>query len=236
ETSNADYATRFAGATGAWMLSVQARLTRRLLTSAPARGTLLDVGGGHGQLATPLADDGWQVTVLGSAPVCRERVATLVETGRCAFKVGNVVALPFEDRSFDAVICFRLLTHCERWPKLVAELCRVSRGPVIVDYPTSQSINAVAPALFAAKKKIERNTRTWRLFKHREVTAAFTAAGYRIVARRKQFALPMVLHRALKCAPLSAALEGACRACGLTALAGSPVIVRAERERDITIR
>lgn len=229
ETSNDDYATRFAGATGAWMLALQARLTRRLLASVPQRGTLLDVGGGHGQLAAPLADDGWRVTVLGSAASCRHRIANLADAGRCEFVVGNVVALPFGDRSFDTVICFRLLTHCERWPQLVGELCRVSRGPVVLDYPTSQSVNAIAPALFAAKKKIERNTRTWRLFRHREVAEAFAAAGRRIAARRKQFALPMVLHRALRCAPLSAALEGCCRAVGLTALAGSPVIVRAER-------
>ena len=229
ETSNDDYATRFKGATGAWMLAVQARLTRALLRDLP-RGALLDVGGGHGQLAYPLADDGWNVTVLGSAPSCRARIAGLADAQRCTFTVGNVIDLPYPDGHFDAVVCFRLLTHCECWPQLVRELCRVSRGPVIVDYPTSQSVNAIAPALFSAKKKIERNTRTWRLFRHAEVTGAFAAAGFRIVARRKQFALPMVLHRALRCAPLSAGLETLCRAGGLTALAGSPVILRAERE------
>ncbi len=227
ETSNDDYATRFAGATGAWMLDLQARLTRRLLAAAPPGGTLLDVGGGHGQLAAPLADDGWRVTVLGSAPSCRHRIAGLADAGRCDFVVGNVVDLPFEDRSFDVAIAFRLLTHCGRWPQLVGELCRVAREAVVVDYPTSQSVNAVAPALFAAKKKIERNTRLWRLFKHCEVNAAFAAAGWSVAARRKQFSLPMVLHRALKCAPLSNALEASCRVIGLTALAGSPVIVRA---------
>jgi 2-polyprenyl-3-methyl-5-hydroxy-6-metoxy-1,4-benzoquinol methylase len=228
ETSNDDYATRFKGATGAWMLAVQTRLTRDLLADTP-RGSLLDVGGGHGQLVFPLADDGWDVTVFGSAPSCRLRIASLVDAQRCIFTIGNVVDLPYPDRHFDAVICFRLLTHCERWPQLVRELCRVSRGPVIVDYPTSQSINAIAPAFFAAKKKIERNTRTWKLFKHQEVTKAFTTAGFRISARRKQFALPMVLHRAITCAPLSAGLEAACRVIGLTALLGSPVILRAER-------
>ena len=229
ETSNDDYATRFKGATGAWMLAVQTRLTRALLRNRP-RGTLLDVGGGHGQLAYPLADDGWNVTVLGSAPSCRARLAALADAQRCTFTVGNVIDLPYPDRHFDAVVCFRLLTHCERWPLLVRELCRVSRGPVIVDYPTSQSVNAIAPALFSAKRKIERNTRTWRLFRHAEVTEAFAAAGFRVATRRKQFDLPMVLHRALRCAPLSAGLEALCRAGGLTALAGSPVILRAERE------
>jgi 2-polyprenyl-3-methyl-5-hydroxy-6-metoxy-1,4-benzoquinol methylase len=228
ETSSDDYATRFRGASGAWMLDVQTRLTRRLLAGMP-HGSLLDVGGGHGQLAYPLADDGWQVTVVGSAAECRHRVAALADAGRCTFTVGNVVALPYPDGHFDAVICFRLLTHCDRWPQLVRELCRVSRGPVIVDYPTSQSLNAIAPALFAAKKKIERNTRTWRLFRHCEIDQAFEAAGFRVRARRKQFALPMVLHRTLRAAPLSRLLEALCRCCGLTAWLGSPVVLRAER-------
>ena len=158
------------------------------------------------------------------------RIAGLVESGRCRFEVGNVIALPYPDRHFDVVICFRLLTHCERWPELIAELTRVAKGPVILDYPTSQSLNAIAPALFAAKKRIERNTRTWRLFRHREVTDAFQACGFKVMARQRQFALPMVLHRALRLAALSRLLEALCRLCGLTALAGTPVILRAERQ------
>lgn len=190
---------------------------------------MLDVGGGHGQLAHPLANDGWDITVLGSAPSCEKRIADLTDAGRCKFVVGNVVELPFPDKSFDAVICFRLLTHCDRWEQLVKELCRVSRGPVVCDYPCHESVNAfMTPERFAAKKKIERNTRTWRIFRHREIDAAFTAAGRKIVSRRKQFVLPMAIHRKLKCAPVSAFLEGCCRIVGLNALFGSPVIFRAE--------
>lgn len=239
ETSNDDYATRFAGKVGAWMLSVQTKLTRRLLaptlnsqlstSSSSSKPSLLDVGGGHGQLAHPFADDGWDITVLGSAPSCEKRISDLTETGKCKFVVGNVVELPFPDKSFDAVICFRLLTHCDHFEQLVKELCRVSRGPIVCDYPCHESVNAfMTPKRFAAKKAIERNTRTWRIFRHAEVTAAFEAAGRKIVSRRKQFVLPMAIHRKLKCAPISAFLEGCCRLVGLNALFGSPVILRAE--------
>ena len=229
ETSNDDYATRFRGATGAWMLKVQERGVLKLLGARVAPGaTVLDVGGGHGQLAHPLADAGYKVSVIGSAPSCRHRIADLVDAGRCSFEVGNVVALPYPDKSFDAVIAVRMLTHCSVWPTLVKEMCRVSRGPVITDYPTSQSLNAIAPALFKAKKKFERNTRHWTLFKHRQVREGFADAGFRRAASFKQFALPMVVHRMLKCRALSAGAEAACRAAGLTALAGSPVIARFE--------
>lgn len=226
-TSTDEYAARFSGAVGAWMLGVQEQATLGLLREFQG-GSVLDVGGGHGQLAIPLCRDGWNVTVLGSDETCRRRIQPVVESGACRFLVGDVLALPFPDRSFDVVLCFRLLTHCERWPELVRELCRVARRGVIVDYPTGQSLNAVAPALFGAKKKIEKNTRTWRLFRHREVVEAFARHGFAPAEIRKQFFLPMVLHRMLKSRGLSAPLEGICRALGLTRRWGSPAIVRME--------
>ena len=232
ETSNDDYATRFRGATGAWMLAVQERAVMRLLAQRVRPGaTVLDVGGGHGQLAHPLADAGYKVTVIGSAESCRHRIDDLVSSGKVAFEVGNVIDLPHPDNSFDAVVAVRMLTHCSAWPKLVSEMCRVSKGPVITDYPTSQSLNAIAPALFAAKRKFEKNTRHWTLFRHSQVRDAFAAVGYSQTGRIGQFFLPMVVHRVLRCKPLSAALESLCRAFGLSRLAGTPVVGRWEPDR-----
>ena len=228
-TSSDEYAGRFAGPAGQWMLDVQERLTFKLLRPfAPASTSILDVGGGHGQLAVPLSRAGYDVTILGSDESCRHRVRSIVDSGPARFVVGNVVNLPFSDKSFDVVISFRLMTHCEVWPRLAAELCRVARSAVIVDYPTSQSVNAIAPALFGAKKKFEKNTRTWTLFRHAQIDKAFADVGFRRAASYKQFALPMVVHRMLKCRALSAGAEAVCRAVGLTALAGSPVIARFE--------
>lgn len=234
ETSSDDYATRFRGATGAWMLQTQERAVMRLLRGAVAPGaSILDVGGGHGQLARPLAAAGFKVTVLASDESCRHRIADLVDGVTVGFIVGNVVQMPFADRSFDAVVAVRMLTHCTVWPKLVSEMCRVSRGPVVTDYPTSQSLNAIAPALFAAKKKFEKNTRRWTLFRHAEVRSAFESAGFRPDGRIGQFFFPMVVHRALRCRQVSAALEGVSRALGLSALAGTPVVARFTRSEGV---
>lgn len=225
ETSTDDYASRFTGPAGAWMLEVQERAVRTLL-GAPGGRTLLDVGGGHGQLAGPLARAGWSVTVHGSDAACARRVEPLIAAGTVHFVAGDILALPFPDRSFDCVVSVRLLPHCERWPALVSELCRVARQAVIVDYPTSESLNRVAPALFGAKRRIEKNTRTFTLFTHREVEAAFAAGGCAAAGRVGEFFLPMVLHRALRCRPCSAALEALARALGLTRRWGSPVVAR----------
>lgn len=228
ETSSDDYATRFSGPVGEWMLLVQEKLTLQLLENR-SREPILDVGGGHGQLAAPLCREGFPITVLGSSESCRKRIAGLIDTGKCTFQTGNVIDMPFDDHSFETVISFRLLTHCEQWPRLIEELCRVTRSSVIIDYPTSQSLNIIAPMLFEAKKKIETNTRTWTLFKHREVIAEFEKYGFCQVRKKHQFFLPMVLHRFLRCPTLSTSIEGLCRILGMTALWGSPVIAEFER-------
>jgi len=193
-------------------------------TPCAANANVVDIGGGHGQLAGPLIEAGYSVTVLGSAASCRNRIADLVDSGRCGWVVGDILQLPFSDRAFDTVVCVRLLMHCEEWPRLVAELCRVARERVVVDYPTSQSLNGLAPAFFGAKKKLEGNTRHWRSFRHRELEPVFEGNGFALNRRTGQFFWPMVLHRILRCVPVSRALEAPFRALGLTARLGSPVI------------
>jgi SAM-dependent methyltransferase len=226
-TSSDAYAARFAGPSGAWLLGVQERLTLAALRAAGAR-TVLDVGGGHGQLARPMVRDGFDVTVLGSAPVCAHRIRDLVDAQRCRFVTGDVLQLPFPDRSFDAVLSFRLVMHCDEWPRLVAEFCRVARHTVVIDYPLQSGLNALAPWLFAAKKSLERNTRTWRNFRHAELAEAFARHHFLRASRQGQFLWPMVLHRALKSPALSAALESA--TLGLNRRLGSPVIAAFTRQ------
>jgi 2-polyprenyl-3-methyl-5-hydroxy-6-metoxy-1,4-benzoquinol methylase len=223
ETSSDGYAARFAGPVGEWMLSVQEKITVAMVAGTPG-ASVVDVGGGHGQLAGPLCRRGFTVTVLGSDESCRKRIAGLVESGACRFVIGNVVQLPFPDRSFDVAMSFRLLPHCNAWPVLIAELARVAKHSVIVDYPTSEGLNAIAPALFGAKKKLEGNTREWRMFRHAEVDDEFKRHGFVLKQRQPQFFLPMVLHRALHARGLSSAMEKACRGLGLTRRWGSPVI------------
>jgi 2-polyprenyl-3-methyl-5-hydroxy-6-metoxy-1,4-benzoquinol methylase len=228
ETSSEDYARRFAGALGAWFLDVQARSARELLRPWP-RARVLDVGGGHGQLTGPLVDDGHDVTVHASEESCVARVRPWVDTGRARFRAGDLLHLPYEDRAFDVALAFRLLPHVTRWPELVRELCRVARRAVVVDYPSARSVNALAGALFALKKGVEGDTRTFRVFADAEILEAFDRAGFRPTARRPQFLAPMALHRALGWAAASRTVEGAAAALGLTRALGSPVILRLER-------
>lgn len=230
ETASEGYAARFAGAAGRWMLDVQWGAVRALLPPPQSdQPTILDVGGGHAQLAIPLCSEGYRVTVVGSNESCRRRVAALADQGRCRFVVGDLRSLPSADLAYDIVLCFRLLTHCEDWPELVGELCRTARRAVIVDYPTGGGIHRLAPSLFRAKRRLEGNTRPWRPFRHAELASAFRHHGFEPHARAGQFFFPMALHRLLGMPRISAALEAVPGAVGLTRRWGSPVILGVHR-------
>lgn len=229
ETSSEGYAGRFSGTIGAWFLERQAKAVLSLAAAQPVR-SVLDVGGGHAQIAGPLAAAGYDVTVLGSDPVCAARLQPLLAAGRCRFATGDLRRLPYADQSFDLVVSLRLLSHVETWPELIAELTRVAGRAVIVDYPTVRSLNCLNPWLFEAKRRAEGNTRTFLTFQEQQVIAAFARQGFRPQGRVAQFFWPMVAHRVLKQPALSRAMEAPCRLTGLTYFFGSPVVACFVRE------
>ena len=225
ETSSEDYALRFSGEIGSWFLKVQKEAVLKMLASYQG-GSVLDVGGGHGQLTEPLVGSGYRVSVLGSSEVCRKRIQGFVDKGLCKFTTGNIIELPFPDKAFDIVISFRLLPHVTMWQQLIKELTRVARKAVIVDYPSKRSINYISPALFGFKKRLEGNTRPYTLFSESELLEVFKPSNFVCADRYAEFFIPMVLHRVLKSVGFSSFTEKVCRISGLTYLFGSPVILK----------
>jgi 2-polyprenyl-3-methyl-5-hydroxy-6-metoxy-1,4-benzoquinol methylase len=226
--SSDEYAARFGHATGQWMLAVQERKLLRLLDEDIT--SVLDVGGGHGQIALPLSRAQRAVTVLGSSPVCATQLTQDIERGIISFKCGNLIDLPFDAGSFNLVTSFRLMSHCAAWKTLISEMCRVSNHAVIVDYPVWLSVNVLSPLLFSLKRRIEGNTRTFKLFSNREIVREFKSHGFRLVRIERQFVWPMALHRALASPELSRTFESIARALLLRRLFGSPVIAKFVRE------
>lgn len=230
ETSSADYARRFAGRAGRYMLDVQARAVQKIVADLRP-GTVLDVGGGHGQLVDTLASLGWKVTVLGSDDACGRNLRQLHGKRDCEFVCGDLLHMPFTDAQFDLVVSVRLLSHTDAWQVLMRELCRVARHAVVIDYPSVKGLNALTPLLFGMKKAFEGNTRTYTSFSRADIESAITATPFGVTREIKQFFLPMVLHRTLRAAAPLRWTEGLARGVGLTALFGSPVILRADRAR-----
>lgn len=230
ETSSDDYARRFSGDVGSWFLEIQEKATLPMLAPHPG-ARILDVGGGHGQLTHALLRNGYQVTILGSAEVCKQRIQKFLTEKNCAFEVGNILALPYAPQTFDIVISYRLLPHVTQWRQFVSELTRVARIAVIVDYPAVRSLNVLTPVLFQLKKRLEGNTRPYTSFWEARLIEVFRAAGFRRAERYPEFFLPMVFHRMVKLPRLSRAMESIFRSSGLTALLGSPVILKCIRAR-----
>lgn len=228
DTATADYATRFAGEVGRWMLDVQYRAVKRALAALPS-GPVLDVGGAHAQVAVPLARTGRPVTVTGSSPDCETWLRDRAGETPVAFVAAASLKLPFADRAFPVCLSLRLLTHSPDWRALIAELCRVAERAVILDYPSRHSLNRLAGRLFDWKLKVEKNTRPFHLFADGVVDQVFAGQGFRVTRRYRQFFWPMALHRMVRKRTVAQALEAPAAALGLTAHWGSPVVLLAER-------
>ena len=230
ESSSERYARRFVGSVGRWLLEQQTRLTLLALQGLPPGATILDVGGGHAQVAPPLIEAGYEVTVAGSDPSCADRLRPWITSGRCHFRVADLQHLPYPDAKFTAVVCYRLLPHSLNWVRLVDELCRVSAQRVVLDYPSSQSVNRASERLFGFKQWIEGGTaRPFALFGRAEIRNAFAASGFSVREERPEFLWPMSLHRLARSARVARSLEWPGRVLGITRRWGSPVIVRADR-------
>lgn len=91
-------------------------------------GSLVDVGGGTGNYARALADEGW-------SPVVVDRNAGML--ARAASKglpvaLGDASALPVADSSVDAVVFVSMLHHVPDWQEALAEARRVVRPNGVV--------------------------------------------------------------------------------------------------------
>lgn len=227
ETASADYASRFAGRAGDYMLGVQSELVGRLIS--PHRGgTLIDVGGGHGQLRGLYDALAMRYTIQGSSGECFARL------GACGPGESRVVsdlrALPFPDRSFDVVVSVRLIPHLTDWAVVLAEMCRVAGKAVVIDYPSKRSLNALTPLLFPLKKGVEGNTRTYLSFTRGQFRDVLEANGFRIATEIRQFFVPMMLHRATGAPAGLRFAERLARRVGLTRMLGSPALLCAVRD------
>lgn len=228
ETASAEYAARFAGPAGRYLLAVQERAVEELLEPY-ASGRLLDVGGGHGQLLGLYRRLNMKVTLHGSAQSCFDRLSE-DEVASVERVVSAPHAIPIPTNSVDVAVSVRLLPHTEDWRALLREMCRIARHAVLVDYPSTRSLNALTPLLFGVKRKLEGNTRTYLSFSPGVLEAAFREHGFPDIAQRHQFFLPMVVHRVGRGSlPLRWA-ERLFQGVRLTQMVGSPVVIRASAE------
>jgi ubiquinone/menaquinone biosynthesis C-methylase UbiE len=219
---------RFGGPIGALLAEEQAALLRAFAGSG---GEALDVGTGTGRAAIVLAEAGARVTAVDASAemlrVARGRVA-----GRdlpIRFAQGDAHRLEFADGSFDTVVSLRVLMHTPDWRRCLGELCRVSRGRVIIDYPAARSAAALQSAARRIAHALGLPTEPYRVFTDAQIRRELSRHGFRVVRRHRQFVLPIALHKRIGSPRFTTRGEAALARAGLRALLGSPVTVLAER-------
>jgi 2-polyprenyl-3-methyl-5-hydroxy-6-metoxy-1,4-benzoquinol methylase len=221
---------RFGGPIGTLLAEDQERVIASFLAPLDGR-SILDVGTGTGRAAIALARRGARVTGVDASEmmlaVARRRAE---EAGAdVSFLLGDAHGLPQPDRSFDAVVCLRVIMHTPDWRQSVRELCRVARSRVVFDYPALMSTAAVQALFRRVAASAGARVEAYRVFSDRAVRATLAASGFRVTESHRQFVLPIALHKRLGSARTTRAVEGALAAAGLRSLLGSPVTVVAER-------
>lgn len=150
---------------------------RQALRDVPPGGTILDAPCGTGVLTDLLASLGLAVTSLDISPAMLA-VATERPGGR-GFVRADIERLPFPSGSFDAVVCNRFLMHVpgELRPAVLRELCRVSRGPLVVTVCHPYTLKSFGRAL---RRRLGLRAKHHERIGMREIRREATAAGLRI--------------------------------------------------------
>ena len=221
---------RFGGPIGELIAKTQARVLANMAGRIKDR-KMLDVGTGTGRAAFILALGGAKVTAVDASEemlaIARQRAAG--QSLKITFQQGDAHALDFADRSFDAVVSFRMLMHTPQWRQCVAELCRVAVGLVIIDYPSATSVALFGSMARRGMHAAGARTEPYRVFTHGTIAEAFDQNGFRIRSVHRQFVLPIAFHKAIKSRRLTLWSEHVLDHAGLLKPFGSPVTLVVER-------
>jgi ubiquinone/menaquinone biosynthesis C-methylase UbiE len=101
-----------------------------LLHYLPKRGKILDVGGGYGRLAIPLAKLGYDVYLLEPVKEILELAELYAKREKVSItlKRGSILDIPYPDEYFDAVTAMRdVLNYCGNPERGIVELARVCK-------------------------------------------------------------------------------------------------------------
>lgn len=145
---------------------------------------VLDLGCAGGFMAEALAERGAHVTGIDPASDAIDAARDHARAGklRIAYDVGVGEALPYDDASFDAVVCVDVLEHVADLHRVLSEIARTMRpgGLLLFDTINRNPLARLASITIAEDmlRLLPRGTHDPAMFiKPKELRAAFQGAG-----------------------------------------------------------
>lgn len=223
-------ARRFGGPIGDLVAQGQADVLADMLGPVQGR-SIIDVGTGTGRGALLLASAGARVTGIDASEqmldIARQRAADVHAS--IDFQVGDAHEIEFGAGSFDLAVSLRVLMHTPRWRQCIAELCRVARHGVVLDYPSARSVALAESIARKLMHPFGLSSEPYRVFLDSQIRTELERHGFRITSVHRQFVLPIAVHKTIGSRPFTEQSERWLARLGMLRLFGSPVTVYAER-------
>ena len=220
---------RFGKGVGEFLKDTQERLVFSKLEDVSG-WKVIDVGAGTGRFTIAFLERGAEVMACdASEEMLKILRSKIVLTNSLQTRTIDAHQLPFSDRSFDCAVSFRLLMHVLDWKKALAELCRVSRDWLVIDFPPKHGFLRFAPLFHKIKKPFVKNLQPYKVLPVSEIEQVLRAQQFKIIARDSGFFLPITMHRITRSVRFSSVMESLFSKLGLTKSFGSPVTIFARR-------
>lgn len=155
-------------------------------------GRLIEVGAGYGRLADEYA--GYASVVLFDASPALTDAARegLGGDPRFEFVLGDAHHIPFEDASFDTVVCVRVIHHFEDLEAVFGEFARLLKpgGSLLIEFANKRHLKAIARWALRRQRWSPFSDEAHEYFplhydrSPRDVERRVRAAGFRIGGRR----------------------------------------------------
>ena len=174
-------------------------LLDKVFKHIPKGGHILDCPCGGGRVSVHLSGKGYQVTAADVSPamlaLARDNFGA--RQLKIAVEQEDLEALSYQDRAFDATICFRLFHHLPEpgiRRLMIRELCRVTSTQVALSY--------ISPVAFTSAYRRIVRTLTGKQSKKwstplPEIESYFKENGFQLIRDFAQLPLVHTLHVAL---------------------------------------